>query len=389
MNKKKKVLHTMTWLAKGGGVDNNVFLTVNGLKDEFEFHLVTGSEIHHNPFTSVDGLKHFVCNDLVRPIRPWKDLQAFFYFVRLIRREKYDIVHTHETKASLLSRLAAKVAGCRYIIYGLHGVTFNDPMSKMKRLFYILLERATTGVSSCIVGVSNDVIEHYHRNRIGRKIPYKVIYSGIDTGRFTEALNNYALHRAALRKELSISDDEIVLINTGRFSNAKAQRYTIDCFARIKNKHPRVKLLLVGEGELMIECKAQVQKLSLEKDVIFYGFSAEPARLLTVADIHVLTSLREGLPRVAVEASLMKVPTVAFSVEGIREVVDDNINGYVVPTGDVTLLAEKISGLIQQPELRLIFGEKAFDKVHTQWDSKTMIRELRELYNHPLTKLPQ
>src|SRR6185436_11569831 len=110
---------------------------------------------------------------------------------------------------------------------------------------------------------------------------------------------------------------------------------------------------LVGEGELMIECKAQVQKLSLEKDVIFYGFSAEPARLLTVADIHVLTSLREGLPRVAVEASLMKVPTVAFSVEGIREVVDDNINGYVVPTGDVTLLAEKISGLIQQPELRL------------------------------------
>ncbi len=139
MRNKPKILHTMTWLAPGGGVDNNVYLAISGLREEFDFHFAVGGQIHKNDFEKIKGLKIYVCKDLVRQINPLKDLKALYYFWKLIRKEKYDIVHTHETKASFISRIAAHAAGCKYIIYGLHGVTFNDPHSRIRGFIYTFL----------------------------------------------------------------------------------------------------------------------------------------------------------------------------------------------------------------------------------------------------------
>ena len=374
----------MTWLAKGGGVDNNVLLTIDGLKDEFEFHLAVGNEIYHNPFKEIEGIKFIICDDLVRPVNFIKDLKALFFFIRLIRKEKYDIVHTHEAKASLVSRLAGSIAGCRYIIYGLHGVTFNDPMSRLKKIFYIFLERWTVGVSNLIVGVSKDVINHYHQQNIGRKIPFKIIHSGIDLDKFLDGGKITDAEKDQLKSSLQIKPDDIVLINVGRFSYSKAQRFTIQSFATLKKTIPHLKLILVGEGELMDECKKLAVEKNISADVIFYGFSDRIGTLLSVSDIHVLTSLREGLPRVAVEASLMKIPTVAFDVEGIKEVITDGESGYLVPPNDVTLFTERIEDLIRDKEKRKIFGERAFNHVKKDWDSKIMIQQLRDTYNNAI-----
>jgi glycosyltransferase involved in cell wall biosynthesis len=371
----------MTWLAKGGGVDNNVFLTIDGLKDEFEFHLAVGNEIYHNPFSDLEGIKIIICKDLVRPVNFIKDLKAFLFFIRLIRKERYDIVHTHETKASLLSRLAAYVAGCKYIIYGLHGVTFNDPMSNLKRKFYILVERFTVGVSNLIIGVSKDVIKLYHENKIGLKIPYEIVHSGIDVTHFIQSALTEPDSKNDLKRELNIDADDLVLINVGRFSFSKGQRYTIRSFATIKKIHSNIKLILVGEGELSGECRQLVKELKLENDVIFFGFCGTIAKLLSISDIHVLTSLREGLPRVAVEASMMKVPTIAFEVEGIREIITDGESGYIVPQYNESMLSDKVNELINEKEKRKAFGEKAFEQVIKDWDSKVMIQQLRAVYN--------
>ena len=183
-NKKKKILHTMTWLAPGGGVDNNVFLTINHLQDKFDFHLVTGGEIHHNPFEKIPNMKIFVCPYLKRSISPINDFLALLYFIKLIKHEKYDIIHTHETKSSLIGRIAAFFAGTKYIIYGLHGVAFNDPMLSLKRKIYIYIEKFTLWMVTKIISVSKDCIIQYHKAKIGVKIPYEIIYSGIDTSKF-------------------------------------------------------------------------------------------------------------------------------------------------------------------------------------------------------------
>src|SRR3954470_4057880 len=154
-----KILHTTTRLVRGGGVENNIFHSIDKLYKEFEFHLASGVDFQVNPFENRKEVKIIICKNLIHRIHPVKDLQALYFFYKLIKKEKYDIVHTHETKASLITRLAAYLAGCNYTIYGLHGITFNDPMSKLKRKIYILLERWTVGVCNLVVGVSKEVIE--------------------------------------------------------------------------------------------------------------------------------------------------------------------------------------------------------------------------------------
>lgn len=380
MEKKLKILHTTTRLVRGGGVENNIFHSIDKLYREFEFHLASGADFQTNPFENNEAVKIIVCKDLLHKIHPLKDLKALYFFYRLIRRERYDIVHTHETKASFITRLAAWLAGCPYIIYGLHGVTFNDPMSRAKRNFFIALEKFTVGVSDLIISVSRDCIYHYHKNNIGRDIPFKVVRSGIEIEEFVGQAAFDMEQKARLRAGMGIAPDDLVITNVGRFSFSKAQRYTIESFARIKKEIRNSKLILAGEGELLGECKRMAEKLDISDDVIFTGYTGKVGEILSVTDLFMFTSLREGLPRVIVEASLMKIPVAAFEVEGIREVIADGTSGYIVNQYDVEALTERAVKLLQNPELRREFGERAFQHVQSEWDANVMAQELRRIY---------
>jgi glycosyltransferase involved in cell wall biosynthesis len=377
--KKLKILHTMTWLAPGGGVDKNVYFSIDDLKDEFEFHLAVGKDIFHNDFKNIEGLPIFICENLERTLKPWKDFKSIFYFYRLIKKEKYDIVHTHETKASLISRIAAWFAGCPYIIYGLHGVTFNDPLSKARRLIYILIEKTTMWMCDYVVSVSKNTLDIYHEHNLGKNIPSQVAYSGIDTQHFIKSALN-PNEKQALRAKLGFKETDKIIVNIGRFSFAKAQRYTIECFSKVKKTHPEAKLLFVGDGELMDDCKKQLEELGLKNDVVFYGFCENIAPLLYISDIMMLTSLREGLPRVVVEAALCKIPTVAFEVEGIREIVVPQFHEFIVPQYDVEGLTEKTLKLLKSSDIYQNYTDTCFAHAVQNWDFKEMTRRLRNIY---------
>jgi len=304
---KLKILHTTTRLLRGGGVENNIYHTIDRLKEEYDFILSSGAEMEENPFRGDEMVKVIVCKDLINKIHPLHDLRALIFYYRLIKKEKIDVIHTHETKASFITKFAAWLARCPYIIYGLHGVTFNDPMGKLKRRFYIFLEKITIGVSDFIVAVSHDTIKHYHQNNIGRQIPYTVIRSGIDLDDFF-AHAHLGEEKATLRAQLNIGQQTKVICNVGRFSFAKAQRYTIECFARLKKDFPDSKLIFIGEGEMLETCETLAKQLGIVHDVIFAGYQKDVPLYLAISDLFLFTSLREGLPRVVVEAVLMKVP---------------------------------------------------------------------------------
>jgi glycosyltransferase involved in cell wall biosynthesis len=381
--RKLKVLHTMTWLAPGGGADTNVYLSLVGQHESghYDLHFSVGREIFHNDFKDLPYVTIHYCKHLWKPIRPWHDLKSLWYYYRLIRRERFDIIHTHEAKASLIGRVAAWLAGCPVIIFGLHGVMYNDPVfSRMKRRVFIWLEKLTVWPSDVVVSVSKSCVEHYHNDGIGRRIPYEVVYSGIDVERFARESNLSPTDRATERQRLGFADQDVVLVNVGRFTFGKAQRYTIQAFAQLKARYPNLKLLLVGEGELQAECREQVKALGLDSDVVFYGFTDNVPRVMSLADVNVLTSLREGLPRVVVEASLCGLPTAAFEVEGIREIVTDGESGYVVPQHDIDALAERLGRLIADPALRTQLAAKAKEHATRNWDYRTMVARLDDIY---------
>jgi len=379
-NKLPKILHTMTWLAPGGGADLNVFLTIRDLNPEFEFHLAVGQEIHENPFQDIPGLKIHICPWLDRPIRPLRDLAAFFWFWRLIQREKFDVVHTHESKAGIISRVAARLAGCPRVIFGLHGVPFNDPTSRLGQLLFLAAEGLTMWAADQVVSVSREALGHYHAQNLARDLPHQVVYSGVELDRFVNADSKRL--RAEARDEFGIPADATALLNVGRFSVAKAQRYTIEAFARLREDHPDLKLVLVGEGTELENCKALCRKLNVEDDVIFAGYQADVVKMYALADVNVLTSLIEGLPRVVVEASLCKLPTACFDVPGVKEVIQDGVSGDVVASEDLDGLTKRIAGLLGSPDNRKVKGRRAFERASVSWDHRRMVEDLRGIYEY-------
>jgi glycosyltransferase involved in cell wall biosynthesis len=378
--RKLRILHTTTRLVRGGGVENNIYHTIDQLKDEYDFILSSGVDMQENPFEGDPQVKVIVCKDLIHKIHPWYDLKALLFYYHLIKKEQIDVVHTHETKASFITKLSAWLAGCPYIIYGLHGVTFNDPMSALKRKFYICLEKTTIGVSDFIVSVSHDTIRHYHQNNIGKKIPYTVVRSGIDLKKFFALSHVEENDQESLRNKLNIEEKTKVVINVGRFSFSKAQRYTLQCFARLKKDFPDSKLIFIGEGELLNECKQLAKKLNIENDVLFEGYQKNVPLYLSISNLFLFTSLREGLPRVIVEAALMKVPVAAFEVEGIREVIEDNVSGIIVPQYDVEALYKGARRILSDENLANSFREQAFNHVEHEWDAAKMGKDLRAVY---------
>ncbi len=375
-----KILHTMTWLAPGGGADKNVWYSINGLNEEHELHLSSGVEIFRNEFAEIEGLPIHVCPHLYRNIRPLKDLQALWWYYRLIRREKYDIVHTHEGKSSLVVRVAAWLARTPYVIFGLHGVFYRNPQSKAKQKLLALLEKLTIWMNDSVVSVSQTCLEVYHGDGLGRKLPYDVVYSGVDTQKFVQGSAMTPEERIARREQIGYAPDDVILINIGRFAPSKAQHYTIKAFAKLRPMYPKLKLLLIGNGDEKENCIQLAKDLGVDADVNFYGFSDDIPGMFGISDINVLTSLREGLPRVVVEASLCKRPTVAFEVEGLEEILLKGSVGTIVPQHDVDALAHGIDRYLKDPELAAKHAAGAQAHAQANWDISVMVQRLREIY---------
>lgn len=380
--KKKKILHTTTRLVLGGGVEKNIYYTVTNLSDEFEFHLSCGADFKDDLFVDHPEIKIIICPHLINTIHPLKDLKALWFYYRLIRKEKYDIVHTHETKASFITKLAAWLARCPYVIYGLHGVTFNDPMSSLKRKFFILLEKLTIHCADLVVAVGYDTIEEYHKENIGKNIPFQVVRSGIDIGGYLRQALQTEEEKLLFRKSLGINKEDIVMITVGRFSFSKAQRYAIEAFAALQKKYCSLKFLLIGEGELLTDCKTLAQTSGIPVGSIFFlGYQKDIPRYLSISDIFIFTSLREGLPRVIVEAALLQVPVVTFEVEGAEEVLENEKSGFIVPQANADVLISKTEQLILQPSLRASFGKISHQHVIQYWDMRLMAQQLQKIYN--------
>ena len=380
--KKKKILHTTTRLVLGGGVEKNIYYTVTNLSDEFEFHLSCGADFKDDLFCDHPEIKIIICPYLVNTIHPLKDLQALWFYYRLIRKEKYDIVHTHETKASFITKLAAWLARCPYVIYGLHGVTFNDPMSSLKRKFYILLEKLTIHCADLVVAVGKDTVTEYKKENIGKNIPFEIVRSGIDIKNYLRQALETGEEKLQFRKALGISKDDIVFITVGRFSYSKAQRYSIEAFAVLQKKYPNLKFLLIGEGELLAECKLLANAAGISTNsILFLGYQKDIPQYLSVSDIFIFTSLREGLPRAIVEASLLQVPVITFEVEGASEVLENEKSGFIVPQANKEVLINKAEQLILQLSLRLVFGQRAQQHVMQYWDMHVMAQQLKNIYN--------
>lgn len=376
---KIKLLYVITKLELGGA-QKQLLTLIRGLnKERFITFLYTArnglliEDALHIPYLKLKRSRF-----LERSIHPLKDFLAIIDLYIFIKINRIDIVHTHSSKAGILGRLTARLAGVRAIVHTVHGWSFNDYQPIFLRLFYVFFERICARFTEKIIVVSQWDKEQGLKNSIETREKYTLIRYGINC----EDFKNTA-ERIDLRKKLGVNASDIVI---GMVSCLKPQKAPLD-FVKlaglIKKICPGIRFVLVGDGLLREKVIHLIKRLGLEKDFLLTGWSDNIAALLSTFDIFVLTSLWEGQPIAVLEAMAARLAVVATDTGGIREIVLDGKTGYLVKRGDLQSMLERIKQLLFNEQLRRNLGISASDSVRgAEFSVTNMIKQSQQLYHN-------
>ena len=289
----------------------------------------------------------------------------------LLRRQRFDIVHTHLFHANVLGRVVARLVGVPVVVSTTHVA---EP-----RCWHLLLERWTAPLVNRVVAVSEGVrtymVERAHIP--ARKI--LVIRNGVDPGRFR-------LRRGGFRRGEGIASDCLLVTTVGRLHVQKGLGYLLKAAAAVTSQHPEVRFLLVGEGPERTRLLQLKDRLGLGDQVRFLGLRADVPHILVDSDVFVLPSLWEGLSIALLEAMAAGLPVVATDVEGVAEVVTDGETGLVVPPGDADALTAALSRLLGDPSLRKRLAQAGHQRVVQHFGWEEVVSDTMDLYERLLSE---
>lgn len=381
-NEPVRVLHPITRLIIGGAQENTL-LTAALLNENpsgaWDVDVVSG------PQTGVEGslieavrargVPLTIEPTLLRQISPLNDLRALWRLMRLMRRGRYQIVHTHSSKAGILGRWAARAAGVPIIVHTVHGWGHHDHQHPLVRRLYIWLEKITLPITDRLIVVSSLNIDKGLGDGIGTTDDYVVIRSGIELDRF----GHPSVPRDETRRALGLPLDATVVGTVTRLSPQKAPLDFVRAAARIHDKRPDVRFVVVGDGPLRSEVEKLAEALGVRDALVLTGLRRDVPELMAAFDLFALSSLWEGLPRVLPQAMATGLPIVATGTDGSAEAVQDGVTGFVTPPGDPDALAAALLKLIEQPALARRMGEAGRARVQ-EYGAVRMVEQIAKLY---------
>jgi len=377
---KLRVAHIITQLELGGAQRNTLYTVGHLSRSAFEPILISGPGGILDEEAGAGGWPTHFIPWLVRPVNPWKDLLSLIALYRLSRQMRPHIVHTHSSKAGILGRIAAYVAGVPVIIHTFHGFGFTPGQPPWLRRLYIWLERFCARLSTHLIFVSKDNEEEARILAIGTSKPRSLIRSGIVIQEPSQT--------STIREGLQIPKSAWVVITVGNF---KPQKNPVDAARTAKavlKTDPSVHFLMVGDGELRASVEAYVQSEGISSQVHFLGWRQDIASLLAASNCFLLTSLWEGLPRAIVEAAVARLPVVAYAVNGVKEILIEGETGFPVPPHQTDAAAEKILWLKNHSQEAGQMGKRARALVEKEFDIDRMVRQQEELYQELYQAVP-
>lgn len=379
---KVKVLHVHT-RAVIGGSGTNTLLTMEGLdKSRFEAILACGPGGPLLDEARKKNLRVEVIRYLANELNIFKDTLAFFELIRLMNKERFQIVHSHNAKAGILGRIAAKCCRIPIIIHTYHSCVFLYPnLNKFQRKFYLYLEKLAASMADKIITISRPLKEDFIKARVAPPEKFIIIYSGIEIRRFRE---RFDVDRK--RQEFGIKADELVVGTVARLAPGKGHRVFLRAAARIAKEILNVKFMIVGDGPLRQELKILSEELRIHERCIFTGLRRDIEQMTSIFDVAVLASLHEGMGRVLLEAQALAKPVVATKVGGIPDIVDEGRTGILVAPGDEEALAVAIAKLLKNETLRKQMGEAALEWVDFKFSKQRMVNKIVEVYDKCLDR---
>jgi glycosyltransferase involved in cell wall biosynthesis len=307
--------------------------------------------------------------------RPGVDWGCVLRLARLLRREQVDLIQAHQYTPFFYAAAARLFAPRPAILLTEHGRHHPDyPRLKRKVANRLLLRRRDRVVA--VGGAVRDALvanDGFPGARVG------VIYNGIDLTPFAAPDD-----RRTVRRELGFGDGEFVIVQVARLDYLKDHATAVRTLARVVPHRPDARLVLIGEGPERDSIREVVRRHGLEAHVRFLGLRKDVARLLSAADLFLLTSISEGIPLTVIEAMAAGLPVVSTGVGGLPEVVEEGRTGLLAPSGDHDALARTICRLAGDPALREQMGRLGRQRAEAHFSEPRMHTRYGQLYREML-----
>jgi glycosyltransferase involved in cell wall biosynthesis len=377
-----RVTHIITRLVVGGAQENTV-ASVLGLRQKpgVEIHLLSGPTT--GPEGSLEsefaGTPEILTRvpELVRPIHPLKDWLALRRLEKILRGQKPDIVHTHSGKAGILGRLAASRAGVPVILHHIHGPSFGPFQGPPANWIFTAAERYAAGVTTHFVCSAQAMTRLYLAAGIGRPEMFTRVFSGFPVEPFANATND-----PALRSRWGLAPDAFVIGKIARLAPLKGHEDLFTAFQKLLPQFSRARLLLVGDGRLRTQLEARARTLGLADKVVFTGLvpPGEVPRYVGIMDCLAHLSAREALSRALPQALAAGKPVVSYDFDGADEICLDGETGFLVRTGDIATVTQRLLQLANDAPLREQLGRRGRQFVRENFAVEQMVDSLYTLY---------
>lgn len=316
------------------------------------------------------GVQCFSCECKGR----WNYPLGMIRLARFLRRERIAILHTHLFEPSVIGMHAGVLARTPTRVITRH---YSDYHTRIDKTLHVRLDQLCTRLSHGVIAVSQHTADHMINAEGAARAKVHVVLNGIDLDR---AMLSCPDARERIRREFS-ADDSFLLLIMARLHPEKGHHYLFEALSEIRRRVTKpVRLLVAGNGPFEAAYQEEVRALGCEDIVTFLRYRNDAADLIAAADLVVLPSVAEAFGLVLTEALYIGTPVVATRVGGISEIVDDGVDGALVPAADSKALAETIIELLSNKGKRLGMAGRGREKVLDRFRFEDMVRSYEAVY---------
>lgn len=324
---------------------------------------------------------HLYDSHTYRSITAFSDNRvAYQNLAKVIKEGDIDVIHCNTPVGGMIGRLAGKRYHVKKVIYTAHGFHFYKGAPLINRTVFKWAEQVMAHWTDAILTMNEEDFQSAKKFKLrkGGKV-YYVPGVGINTEEFFNA----RINKKEKRDELGLAMDDIICISMGDLIPRKNYETSIKAIALCNN--PKVHYLICGRGTELDNLKNLAQELGVENQIHFLGFRTDIKELSKVADIFLFTTLQEGMPRSMMEAMASGLPCIASKIRGNVDLLDEGIGGYLVPTKDENVVADRLKRLVENPDLRERMSKANLERIKG-FDIEVVKSRMEEIYKEVLNK---
>jgi len=375
---KKTILYIITQ-SELGGAQKYVFDLAINFKNEFNISVAVGEQGEQGELINKlkqKNINYYIIPYLKRSISPIDDLIALIEIIKLIKKIKPDIIHLNSSKISILGSIASIFSKSK-IIYTAHGWVFNEPMPKLKKLFYKYSEKITALFKNKIICVSEFDKQIAIKEKICNPKKLITIHNGI------KQINFLSKQEARQKLFRNNQNSKLIIGTIANLYKTKGLEYLIQSIKILtSNFQFPIITIIIGEGSERKNLQNLIDQLNLKNSVFLFGKINNASEFLKAFDIYVCSSVKEGLSYTLIEAMQTELPIVATNVGGNSELIINNKTGVLIKPQNQQELTNSINYLIKDKALSNKLGVNAKQKAMNEFSLESMISKTKKIYKN-------